>query len=284
MVENISEIRLMAVWGMVAGLFMFMVFLTKGYLADAFSGKMILKTYEELSGLVKKKGRDFSWYRSMQNWLIGNGATYHYSRGIQPVSFLALSILCGLAGLAVLSEISVGYGMLAAGLLGMAPGWLLIYMNEQDNRKMLQEIKMVYHALELQLQAGVYVTDALAECYGSVREPRLRQALLDLAGDIVVKADIYQALERFQGKFRNRYIDALCITIMQALESGQAVELLRDISEQIKDMEKTVLERQKNALDRSVTFYQLGILAAVLAVALYAAVTNMMASSTLFHL
>lgn len=104
---------------------------------------------------------------------------------------------------------------------------------------------MVYHALEIQIRAGVYVTDALAECYGSVQEPRLKQALLDLAGDIVMKADIFDAMERFQGKFDNRYIDSLCITILQALESGRAVELLGDIAEQIKDMESTVMERKK---------------------------------------
>lgn len=89
------------------------------------------------------------------------------------------------------------------------------------------------------------MTDALAECYGSVQEQRLRAALLDLAGDIVMKADIYEALDRFQNRFDNRYVDSLCITILQALESGQALALLGDISEQIKDMEETVLERKR---------------------------------------
>ena len=70
-------------------------------------------------------------------------------------------------------------------------------------------------------------------------------------------------------------MDSLCITILQALESGQAVELLGDIGEQIKDMEETVLARKKAALERSITFYQLGILIAVLGIALYACVTYM---------
>lgn len=91
-----------------------------------------------------------------------------------------------------------------------------------------------------------------------------------------MKADIYKSLESFQGKFDNRHIDALCITILQALESGQAVELLTDLAEQIKDMELTVLNRKKAALDRSITFYQLGILTAVLGIVLYACVTQML--------
>ena len=98
--------------------------------------------------------------------------------------------------------------------------------------------------------------------------------------EIVIKADIYEALDRFQGKFDNRYIDSLCITMLQALESGQALELLADIGEQIKDMEETVLERKKGRLERSITFYQLGILVVVLGIALYACVTYMFGAVT----
>ena len=89
-------------------------------------------------------------------------------------------------------------------------------------------------------------------------------------------------MEKFQGKFDNRYVDSLCITIFQALESGQAVELLRDIGEQIKDMEETVLERKKAALDRRITFCQLGVLTVVLGLALYACVSYMFGAVTLF--
>ena len=124
--------------------------------------------------------------------------------------------------------------------------------------------------------------DALAECYGSAKEKRLKQALLELAGDIVMKADIYDSLNRFQAKFDNRYVDSLCITILQALESGQAVELLRDIGEQIKDMEKAVLERRKAALDRKIMFCQLGVLTVVLGLALYACVSYMFGSASMF--
>ena len=81
----------------------------------------------------------------------------------------------------------------------------------------------------------------------------------------------------FLCRLDNRYIDALCITLIQALESGQAVDLLKDIAEQVKDMELLVMGRRKAALDRSVTFYQLGILAALLGVVIYACVSQMFA-------
>ena len=193
-----------------------------------------------------------------------------------------MRIILAMLGMLALGQMALGYGILAAMLLFFLPGWLLGYLNRQDNIRLLPEIKLIYHALEIQIRAGVYVTDALAECYGSVQERRLQSALLDLAGDIVMKADIYEAMEHFQGKFDNRYIDSLCITILQACESGQAVELLGDIGEQLKDMEATVMNRKKSSLDRSVTFYQLGVLGAVLGVILYACVSHMFAAAVNF--
>lgn len=244
--------------------------------------RRVLQACEEFAGLLKEKNRNSGWYRRTAAWLEKNGAAFHYGKWMNPTVYLALCIVLSLVGFLVLSGISVGYGVLAAAFLFWMPGWMLTYLNQKDNLRLLPEIKLVYHALEIQIRAGVYVTDALAECYGSVQERRIRQALLDLAGDIVMKSNIYDALERFQQKFENRYIDALCITILQALESGQAVELLGDIAEQIKDMESVVMNRKKGALDRNITFYQLGVLAAVLGVVLYACITHMYAAAVQF--
>ena len=216
--------------------------------------RKILAVCEEFSGLLREKERGTAWYRRTEVWLERNGASFHYGKWINPAKYLTMRIILAMLGMLALGQMALGYGILAAMLLFFLPGWLLGYLNRQDNIRLLPEIKLIYHALEIQIRAGVYVTDALAECYGSVQERRLQSALLDLAGDIVMKADIYEAMEHFQGKFDNRYIDSLCITILQACESGQAVELLGDIGEQLKDMEATVMNRKKSSLDRSVTF------------------------------
>ena len=125
------------------------------------------------------------------------------------------------------------------------PELLLLYLNRQDNRKMMPDLQLIYQALEVQTCAGVYVTDALTECCQSVRTQRLQQALMELSGDLVIQSDLVTALSDFQQKFDNRQIDALCITLIQAGESGQAVDLLKDMGEQLKDMELTVLQQQK---------------------------------------
>ncbi len=241
--------------------------------------RVILKGCEEFYGLLKERGRELPWYQRKRSWLLKKGAAFHFGGWINPTWYLSLKLVLAFCGLLIGFGFSPLCGILAFGFLYALPGWILHYLNVKDNERLLPELRLVYHALEIQVRAGVYVADALAECYGCVQERRLKQAFLELAGDIVMKADIYESLERFQGKFDNRYIDALCITMLQALESGQAVELLKDLSEQVKDMELTILERKKGALDRGVTFYQLGILAAVLGVVLYACVTQMFAAA-----
>ena len=60
------------------------------------------------------------------------------------------------------------------------------------------------------------------------------------------------------------------------------MELLRDIGEQIKDMEESVLEKKKASLDRMVTFCQLGVLTIVLGLALYACMTYMFGAAVHF--
>lgn len=266
----------------VMGAVSLLVFLLILQLSAYYPEKKLLKAYEDISGMLKERERDSVWYQKTEKWLCRNGGTFHYGKWLNPTSYLLMRTLLALAGLLVLGQIALGYGVLAGLCLFFLPVWLLEYLNRQDNVRLLPEIKLLYHGLEIQIRAGVYVTDALAECYGSVTEGRLQKALLDLAGDIVMKADIYDAIERFQSKFDNRYIDALCITILQACESGQAVELLKDIGEQLKDMETVVMNQRKSALDRSITLYQLAVLGAVLMVVIYACVSHMFAAAVRF--
>lgn len=244
--------------------------------------RRLLSAYMELKGYLSQKSKKSNWYGRTEEWLRKKGADYHFGVWMQPPVWIGLRIAMGGLGFFAGLTLSVWMGIAAAAALYFCPGILLRFLNSRDNERMLPEIRLIYHALELQIRAGVYVVDALTECYAGVQENRMRSALLDLAGAIAMKADIYDALEQFQGRFDNRYIDALCITVLQALESGHAIELLGDIAEQVKDMESAVLSRKKGALDRSVTFYQLGILAAVLGVVLYACVTQMFTAALSF--
>ncbi len=239
------------------------------------TGEVVLRAYDTFCMRARgKKGKLWD-YEKWDAFLRVNGATYHFGKWINPVSYLTLCLALTGAGFVIGLSWGLPVGLAGAFLAAFLPGILLERMNRRDNEAMLTELNLVYNALSIQIRAGVYVTDALAEVYGSVKQVRLRDGLETLAGDIVMKADLDQALEQFQGKFNNQYIDSLCITILQAMESGQAVELLGDIADQIKDMELTMQSRRKERLDRSITFYQLGIFAAIIAVVLYACVEHM---------
>lgn len=102
-------------------------------------------------------------------WLRRNGAAFHYGRRIDPARLLAVRILLALLGLLALSRVSVWAGIGGLACLFFLPVLLLDYLNRRDNERMLPELKLVYHALEIQIQAGVYVTDALA-----VTSPKLK--------------------------------------------------------------------------------------------------------------
>ncbi len=240
------------------------------------TGEVVLKAYDTICMRARQRKGKLLDYGKWENFLRVNGASYHYGKWINPVSYLTLCLLLAGAGFLIgLSAAGLLPGIAGAVLAACLPGILLERMNRRDNENMLTELNLIYNALAIQIRAGVHVTDALAELYGSVRQERLRDGLQTLSGDIVMKADMEEALERFQGQFNNRYIDSLCITVMQAMESGQAVELLTDIADQIRDMELTLQGRRREKLDRSITFYQLGIFSAVIAVVLYACVEYM---------
>ncbi len=215
-------------------------------------------------------------------YLRKKGAAYHFGAWLHAHGYVLLHLAMAAAGLVLGSPWGMGVGVLLALILLALPGCMVEWGNKKDNEEMLPDIKMVYHTLSIQMKAGVYVLDSLMEIYGCVEHRRLREALMDLSGDLVMKGKMEEALARFQSRFDNPHVDALCITLLQALDSGQAVELLQDLADQVKDLEWALLERKKAALDRKFTFYQLAMLAAVLVMVLYACVVELLRTGMVF--
>jgi len=244
--------------------------------------RLILQTYEVIC--MKAQNQKTAWwdYDKWEEFLVGNGARFHYGRWMNPVVYMVVCMMTGTGSFVIGTWYSIWIGS-AFGIVGVfLPGLLLEYLNKRDNEKMLTELDLVYSALSIQIRAGVYVADALSECYSSVHHRRLQAAMQDLCSDLIIKSDLENALEQLQRKFKNKYIDTLCITIIQASESGQAIELLSDIAEQIKDMEILMQQKRKEQLDRSTTFYQLGIFTICLGLTLYLCVSNMFEASLFF--
>ncbi len=243
----------------------------------------VMASGAEFAGMIRKRQKQNALYIRLEDWLRKNGACFHLGKKTDPGSFTALCILLGAAGFLAGNRISPGNGILLGAGLGLVLPFTIPALNRSDNRKMLHDIKLIYHSMGVQIKSGVYVTDALAECSGSVENIRLRSALTDFYADVIMKSDIYASLERFRSSFDDRYIDSLCMTIVQALESGQAVDLLKDIAEQASDMESEIFAARKASLDRLLTLSQLMVLGAVLGTALYTCIVYMMGRAVGFR-
>ena len=159
------------------------------------------------------------------------------------------------------------------------PGLLLSYLNKKDNAVMLSQIQTVYHALIVMIQSGVFITDALSECHRRLPGGRLRTAMEELAGELDIKNSFDSAIEKFNRKFNNEFINSLCIILLQAKETGQSVDLLKDISKQLNDMNSLSLMDKKGKLDRALTLCLLGIVCAGLGLVMYAIVTELLLSA-----
>ena len=236
----------------------------------------------EFAGMIRKKGRTLT-YERLSAWLRKNGASYHIGKKTDPGRFIGMCVVLGCMGFLAGMSVSVFMGFVLGSLTALFLPFSVPALNRADSKAMLPDIRLIYHSLGVQIKSGVYVTDALAECSTSVTNRRLKDALSEFYAEVIMKSDIYSSLERFRSAFDDRYIDSLCITVVQALESGQAVELLGDIAEQVRDMEEEVFESRKASLDRLLTLCQLLVLGAVLSTALYTCVMYMMSRAVGFR-
>ncbi len=235
------------------------------------------RTYIRIDGILHEK-KVFFDYEETRRFLMSHGAADHFGSWIDPVKYLAIRICLAAIGFTVGIYVNA-----FVGLVGMVIGFfllplLLLYINNKDNDALTPQIQTLYSLLQVQIHAGVPMIDALSESYQSFPAGRLRNALSEFSTTIYFNGSFDKSLEELNGKFDNGFIDSLCIILLQARESGQAMELLRDISQQITDMQASLQLKKKEKLNRITTFCLMGIMGAMIGVALYAAITQMYAS------
>ena len=222
--------------------------------------KAIQKTYVRIDGLLHEKKRFFD-YQETNLFLMEHGAAIHFGKWIDPVKYLAIRLCVAAIGFII----GIRYHLFLA-CAGVVIGYqlpviALLYLNNKDNDKMTPQIQTLYSLLQVQIHAGVPMADAMAESYQSFPEGRLKNALQEFSGTLYL-GSFDRALEEF--------IESLCVILLQARESGQAMDLLRDISKQITDMQASLQIKRKEKLNRLTTFCLLGIMTAMIGVALYA--------------
>ena len=209
-------------------------------------------------------------YEATKKMLEKNGVTETFAF-INPVNYQICRVILGIVLVVLGSELlrMLGFPYPLAAVLFLPLGFplgnaIVKWMNQIDNDEMLPDIRKIYDTLKIQSKAGMFLTESLMEVYRVVTHKRLKKALLELNGQLYVKNQIVEAINTFNGKFNNEYIDMLCVTIKQAEQSGQSVRVLNDISNQLVAVQKQIHKKEEDSLNRRLLVVQMMIFVSII--------------------
>lgn len=195
---------------------------------------------KDLDKNFKKTDKGIKIYEKTEKYLKQMGLKEMVGREISPTEYIMLKLGIMLLLFLAFMKVNIIIALIIAAVSYKLPEIILDISNSSDNEDILPDLKRVYDTLRIQAKAGVYLTVSLTECYLSVKSPRLKTALLELNNNIITKNDIEGAIEDFNSKFKNQYIDTFCIVIQQSIYSGKAVQIMEDLSVQIKDIQEAI--------------------------------------------
>ncbi|WP_330387968.1 type II secretion system F family protein [Anaerobium acetethylicum] len=209
-------------------------------------------------------------YDRIALYLSRHGAEFMLNARADPVAFILVkTVLAAFLAVIGFMEGNVLLTVLLAVAGFFAADLILKVSNDSDNERMLNDIKQIYDTLKIQTRAGVFLTESLTECYLTVKSRRLKSALLELNNQIIMKKDIESAIDMFNIRFKNSYIDTFCIVIRQSLKSGKSIQILEDLSTQVTDIQQAVARKEKARLEGKIEVLQLLVFIGVLAVCMY---------------
>lgn len=221
-------------------------------------------------------------YDKISAFVVSRGVTYMSDGKVDAVKYIMIKLGCAILMAVLFMQFHILLAIPGLVLGFFFPDFIVSESDKSDNNKMSMDIKNIYDSLRIQTKAGVYLTESLSECYLIVRNGRLKKALLQLTSAIVAQSDIVMAVEEFNRKFNNRYIDEFCIIMKQSLESGRTVKLLDDISAQLADMQAAINIKEKERLQRKIMYGQLLLYGGILAVSVVAVVQQLTGSLSEF--
>lgn len=240
---------------------------------------MLKQLLESTETQLQKRGR----YEEKKIYLSRMGVNYAMGRTVSPEEFLLIKIVTGIF-IAAVSAWSFG---VAGGVAGWLTGYfgydiLIRLLNNAANEKMLPDIKCVFDTLKIKTEGGMFLTSAIMECYKNTRHPRLKQALFEMNGELIAKNDIGETIDNFGMKFHNKQIDILCIILKQSMESGKTVEILKDISDHLNDMQQSINLKAKNKMESQTLIIQLLMYVLIMVLCVYGIIVSI-GSDMLFY-
>ena len=152
----------------------------------------------------KQLKRNEKKYEEKKMYLSRMGLNYLMKRTVLPEEYFlfrfSLALCMGTVG-AVLFNFMIG---ILSVLLGyFMPEVILQQGNEKNNKKMLKDIKVIYDTIQIKTQGGMFLTDAISECYRNVSNRRLKRALYEMSGKMIVNHDMEATIDEFNSKFKD---------------------------------------------------------------------------------
>lgn len=196
----------------------------------------------------------FRKYKDREKFLKETGLDYMMGRFVKPEEFMLFKAVCaifaGIAGASAASEVihRLILSVVLAVLGFYLPDAALKISNKSDNSKILPDIRLLYDFLRIKSESGVYVSNAIKESYQVVENDRLKTALYEMSMEMLT-ADVSCAVDNFNEKFNNVYIDTLCMIFRQSLESGRMVEMFDAAALQMNDCTEAINENLRNSLE-----------------------------------
>lgn len=260
-------------------IFAFLIFFIVAKSAKRRKFDLMSKTESFMKRNSERSVVDYFNYYRIQDYLIANGIEYNFDGKITPVRFIVIKFASALLSAFAVYKLVSSKNMDNIILLvlviftGAIVGFFLIdgiiyVSNKEDNEKMSDDIYNIYVILGMHGTAGVYMKDSILECFKETGNKRLKQALVEFYGELVLKNNFLEGLEVFQGKFNNEQIDSLCIILRSSQKSGKSVQALKDFSKQMQDMEDSANlayeSKQETRIDMLTIFIMIGIMSIII--------------------
>lgn len=230
------------------------------------------KTFQEraLDRLSESKSEHFN-LDSIETRLSKMGANFMFNNKISPLTYIVVKFFLAFLFFIILL-LTFGFVL---GIVGAIFGFfafdiLLKVSNDRDNELMMTDIKLFCSVLNVQTLSGTSVLSALAESYAVVKHPRLKAALTELSSKIFAHQDFDDAVDEFKAQFQNKYIDSCCTILKQSQDSGKSGKLLKDLSNQISDIQTAIHVKEKSIEEVKNAFLSIFIFGGFMAIVLYA--------------
>ena len=170
---------------------------------------------------------------------------------ITPATYILLMLLFGAiigAGTEVLFGKYFIFGFIA-GFIGLDA--LMRVMNSQDNREIQKDVFMLLMNLRVQLEANVFIVDALMSCEPLIKNKRFKKAIDELINDFGNQnVSNLDAIEAFGNKFKNINVMNLKIFLQNYQLYGISDKYLEDMMSQVNSMSEAEGMAEENDLDQ----------------------------------